>query len=427
MSQTPGPAEPCHHIALIGAGAGGRSARDALRAAGLTDVVILDKAPGPARDGQLRPGREVLSARFDDDTDTWSLTTKGEEIFRAQVVIAAYQPVQVPWLPDIAGRDDFLGESFHAAAWNPGFDPTGKRVAVIGADATAGHFVPELTRSGASVTVFAHPPRRIVPELPLPTTRAKRWLRHRVPPTANNRPSGPALVASAISSINPSSIRTNDGLEHDADAIVYGTGFAIRDRTSDRTLVGAGGITIGQAWDDGMEPYFGVAFHGFPNYFFVTGPDIDAQVRYVARCLSVMQHTASTRIEVRRSSHQVFNERVNLRPTQPHPVASTFDLSSSTPADDGTYDGAATLGIAGTQHSVHVRLAGHLDPIDGHYHWQGTLFSCPSIPLPAETLKQARTATLTVAGRRAPARIVEQTPWGTHTVAGVGAPPYALS
>jgi len=25
------------------------------------------------------------------------------------------------------------------------------------------------------------------------------------------------------------------------------------------------------------------------------------------------------------------------------------------------------------------------------------------------------------------ARIIEQTPWGTHTVAGVGAPPYALS
>jgi hypothetical protein len=76
---------------------------------------------------------------------------------------------------------------------------------------------------------------------------------------------------------------------------------------------------------------------------------------------------------------------------------------------------------------VWVRLAGHLDPIDGQYHWQGTVFGSSSQPLPDEALKQARTATLTVGARSASARIIERTPWGTHTVAGVGAPPYALS
>jgi hypothetical protein len=34
---------------------------------------------------------------------------------------------------------------------------------------------------------------------------------------------------------------------------------------------------------------------------------------------------------------------------------------------------------------------------------------------------------LTVGERSAAARIVEQTPWGTHSVAGVGAPPYAMT
>ena len=87
-------------------------------------------------------------------------------------------------------------------------------------------------------------------------------------------------------------------------------------------------------------------------------------------------------------------------------------------------DGVATLTIAGTCHPVRVRLAGHLDPIDGHYHWQGTVFSSPAQPLPAETLKRERTVTVTVGERSAPARIIEQTPWGTHSVAGVGAPPY---
>ena len=418
MTREPGLAEPWHRIAIIGAGAAGRSARAALLAAGLTDVVMLDRTSG----------REVLSSRFDEETDTWLLTTAGGEIFQARVVIAAYRPVQVPWLPDIAGRDDFLGDSFHAAAWDRHFDPTGKRVAVIGADATAGHHIPRLIDSGASVTVFAHPPRRIVPELPLPTTRARRWLRRRVGPAANNRPA-PALVGSAISAITPSGIRTTDGsgyMDHDVDAIIYGTGFAVPGPTSDGTLVGAGGLAIGEMWDDGMEPYFGVALHGFPNYFFLDGPDVGAQARYVAECVGLMEHTASTRIALRRSTQQVFNERVYVRPAQPHRVASAFDLSSSSRGDDGTYDGAATLTIAGTEHRVRVRLAGRLDPIDGHYHWQGTVFTSSSQPLPDEALKQARDATLTVGAYSAPARIIEQTPWGTHTVAGQGAPPYAL-
>jgi cation diffusion facilitator CzcD-associated flavoprotein CzcO len=426
VTPAPGLAEPCHHVAIIGAGAGGRGAREALLAAGVTDVVMLDKASGPGLDGQLRPGREVLSSRFDDDTDTWLLTTATDETFRARVVVAAYRPVQVPWLPDIAGRDDFLGESFHAAQWQPRFDPTGKRVAVVGADATAGHYLPRLMNSAASVTVFAHPPRRGVDELPLPTTRARRWLRRQIRPAANGG-SMPALVGSAISAITPLRIQTADGVDHDADAIVYGTGFAVPDRIPGGTLVGAGGLTGRQAWADGMEPYFGVALHGFPNYFFISGPDVRSQARYVAECVGLMEHTASTRIEVRRSSHQVFNERVYVRPAQPQRAVSAFDLTSTASRDDATYEGAATLTIAGAEHPVRVRLAGHLDPIDGHYHWQGTLFGFAAQPLPDEAFKQARTATLTVGQRSASARIVEQTPWGTHTVAGVGTPPYTLT
>ena len=417
MTEAPGPAEPCHHVVIVGAGADGLKARDALQATGIADVGMLDKAHG----------REVIGARFDDDTDTWVLTTSDGETVRARVVIAAYRPVQVPWLPDIAGRDGFLGESFHAAQWQPGFDPAGRRVAVVGADATAGHRLPRLMKSAASVTVFAHSPRRVVDELPLPTTRARRWLRRHIRSAANER--RPALVGSAICAITASGIRTADGVDHGADAIVYGTGYAVPNGMPDTTLIGAGGLSARRAWVDGTEPYFGVALHGFPNYFFVGGPEdlVSAQARYVAECVGLMERTASSRIEVRRSSHRVFNERVYVRPALPQRAVSAFDLSASAPEQDATYDGAATLTIAGAEHPVRVRLAGRLDPIDGRYHWQGTVFGSAARPLSDEALKQARTATLTVGEHSAPARIVERTPWGTHTVAGVGAPPYARS
>lgn len=117
------------------------------------------------------------------------------------------------------------------------------------------------------------------------------------------------------------------------------------------------------------------------------------------------------------------------RPTQTRSAPSAdwgleaFDLSSAATEDDQTYDGAATLTLAGARFRVRVRLTGHLDPIDGNYHWQGTVFDS----LPETSLTHARAATLTIGGRSAPARITEQTPWGTHSVAGVGPPPYARS
>ncbi|WAC94214.1 DUF4873 domain-containing protein [Mycobacterium sp. Aquia_213] len=323
------------------------------------------------------------------------------------------------------GCNDFRGTSFPAAQWDTDFDPTGKHVAVIGTDSAAGHHLPQLTAAAASVTIFAHAPRRIVAELPLPPTRVKRWLQRRTRAALGQQLSRPALATSPISVITASGIRTSDGVDHQADVIIYGTGFTIADPAPE--LIGTGGLSVKQIWVDGTEPFLGVAIHGFPNYFSITGPDVVAQTRYVVECLGLMKRGGSTRIEVLRSSQQVFNERAHLQAAPPFRVASAFDLSSSAPGDDEIYDGIATLTIAGTSHPVRVRLTGHLDPIDGRYHWQGTLFSSPTQPLPDDALKQIRTATLTVGEHSAPARIVEQTPWGTHAVAGVGAPPYAMA
>jgi cation diffusion facilitator CzcD-associated flavoprotein CzcO len=407
VTQPRGLAQPRHDIAVIGAGAGARSVRAALLGAGVTDYVILDD--------------HVDKSRFDDDTDIWRLTTTDGEMVQAHTVIAAERLAHAPWLPDIAGRDEFSGEAFHAAAPDPDFDPSGKRIAVVGTDTAAGEVIAALVEAAASVTVFAYAPRRVVADVPIWSARGTRWLRRRIRPVAEH----PRVASAAIEAVTSSGIRTVDGVKHRVDAIIYGTGYSISEDVCNETLVGAAGLTIRDAWRDGMEPFCGVAVRGFPNYFFLTGPDIDAQARYTVECLKLMKRTGSRRIEVRGSSQQVFNERAQLAPAPAPAPASAFDLSSSAPEGDDTYDGAATLEIAGARHPVRVRLTGHLDPIDGRYHWQGTVFCSPARPLPDDALKQARTATLTVGHCSASARIVEQTPWGTHSVAGVGAPPYA--
>jgi Domain of unknown function (DUF4873) len=85
------------------------------------------------------------------------------------------------------------------------------------------------------------------------------------------------------------------------------------------------------------------------------------------------------------------------------------------------YDGPATIGIGDSRRTVRVRLAGHIDPIDGRYHWQGTVFEA----LP-EDAKLPQQVTLSAGGHMADARITEPTPQGGYSVAGVGTPPFAL-
>jgi cation diffusion facilitator CzcD-associated flavoprotein CzcO len=227
------------------------------------------------------------------------------------------------------------------------------------------------------------------------------------------------VAASPIDAVTASGIRTADGVGHDVDTIVCGTGFTVGDERT--ALVGAGGLTLGQAWQDGMEPYLGVAVHGFPNYFVLGGPDFEAAARYIVECLQLMN--GRTRIEVRRSSQQLFNERVHLQTPSPRLTASAFDLPVSPGLHDGIYDGLATLTLGEVGRLLRVRLTGYVDPIDGQYHWQGTVFD----RLPEHLLMRTRTTTLTVGQRSASARITETTPQGTHSIAGVGVPPFALA
>jgi hypothetical protein len=104
-------------------------------------------------------------------------------------------------------------------------------------------------------------------------------------------------------------------------------------------------------------------------------------------------------------------------------MSSAFDFSSLDETDAGVhYDGPATLGVAGATWAVRARLTGLLDPIDGRYHWRGTV----SGDLPDTLLQQSKPASLAIGKRSAEARIAERTPWGSYSVTGVGSPPFAL-
>jgi hypothetical protein len=86
------------------------------------------------------------------------------------------------------------------------------------------------------------------------------------------------------------------------------------------------------------------------------------------------------------------------------------------------YDGPATLRFGDEEREIRVHLYGHLDPIDGRYHWQGTAFDTL-----AENVRLPQHVTVTIGEGQAEGRITERPPQGGYSLAGVGAPPFKLA
>ena len=107
---------------------------------------------------------------------------------------------------------------------------------------------------------------------------------------------------------------TEDGIETSQgarafDAIIYATGFdAMTGPLLRVDIRGRGGKRLVDAWIDGPTSYLGIAIHGFPNMFTITGPSspsvlsnmlvsIEQHVDWVADCIAWMNENGKTAIE----------------------------------------------------------------------------------------------------------------------------------
>jgi 4-hydroxyacetophenone monooxygenase len=110
-----------------------------------------------------RFGTEVTSASYDEDTATWTVRTDDGLEIASRVLISATGALNRPKIPDIPGMNSFRGRIFHTAAWPGDLDLTGKRVAVIGAGASAMQVVPAIADTVARLAVFQRSPQWIAP------------------------------------------------------------------------------------------------------------------------------------------------------------------------------------------------------------------------------------------------------------------------
>ena len=224
-------ADPPLDVAIVGAGFSGIGAGIALRRAGFDDFAILEEgegvggawhwntypgiqvdipsfcyqfsfdqrsdwsrvyAPGDelkayAEDcvdryglrTRIRLNTRVTGAAWADGERVWHLTTEQGETVTARFVIGATGVLSRPKLP--AGLDAFAGTAMHTARWDDAVDLRGKRVALIGAGASAVQVVPAIAPVVRELTVFQRTPIWCLPKFDAPVPGTLRAALGRVP------------------------------------------------------------------------------------------------------------------------------------------------------------------------------------------------------------------------------------------------------
>ncbi|HEY9437820.1 MAG TPA: NAD(P)/FAD-dependent oxidoreductase [Streptomyces sp.] len=133
------------------------------------------------------------------------------------------------------------------------------------------------------------------------------------------------VVASGLREVRGSTVVAADGTESEADAIIFGTGFHVTDMPIAERVVGVGGITLAEAWKDGMQSLRGATAAGFPNWMTVIGPNtglgnssmilmIESQLNYMAdylRRLDALGGRAA--LDARPTAVRAWNRRVQER------------------------------------------------------------------------------------------------------------------
>jgi cation diffusion facilitator CzcD-associated flavoprotein CzcO len=193
-------------VVIVGAGLGGIAAAIELRNHGFDDLTILEKAPGlggtwfynrypkcacdvpshlysfsfaqrrdwsricSPREEILRyiqevarnhgieervvTNAEVSASRWDETACRWTVSSTDGRAWEADALVVATGQLHKPAVPRFPGADQFGGEAFHSSRWPGGFDPRGKRVAVIGTGASGIQFIPSLAEDAERLFVY---------------------------------------------------------------------------------------------------------------------------------------------------------------------------------------------------------------------------------------------------------------------------------
>jgi len=81
------------------------------------------------------------------------------------------------------------------------------------------------------------------------------------------------LVDSGIETVEPTGVRTKDGVLHELDVLVLATGFRADRFIRPAVVRGRGGVDLDKVWEDHPVAYLSISVPDFPNFFMLNGPN----------------------------------------------------------------------------------------------------------------------------------------------------------
>ena len=133
------------------------------------------------------------------------------------------------------------------------------------------------------------------------------------------------LITDRISRITADGIVTDDGVEHQADVIVYATGFHTTDSYTYVDVKGPRGEDLVDRWNrEGVVAHRGIAVADMPNLFFLLGPNtglghtsvvfmIESQIHYVAEAIAAVDKAGAQALAPSRSAQDRTNAELQTQ------------------------------------------------------------------------------------------------------------------
>ncbi|HEX7168060.1 MAG TPA: NAD(P)/FAD-dependent oxidoreductase [Acidimicrobiales bacterium] len=134
------------------------------------------------------------------------------------------------------------------------------------------------------------------------------------------------IAASGVVTVDDSDESDGGGAErrtHEADVIIYGTGFLASHFLTPMRVTGRGGVDLHERWAGDARAYLGITVPEFPNLFCLYGPNTnivingsiiyfsECEVRYVLESLRMLLAGGHRAMNCRKDVHDAFNERID--------------------------------------------------------------------------------------------------------------------
>ncbi len=129
------------------------------------------------------------------------------------------------------------------------------------------------------------------------------------------------LVRTGIDHVEAGAVVTVDGERHEADVIVYATGFQATKVLYPLEITGRDGVDLRTTWGERPAAHLGITVPGFPNLFLMYGPGTnlvhggslifhsECQVRYITGCLEALIDGGHRAMEPRREVYEDWHAR----------------------------------------------------------------------------------------------------------------------